>query len=197
MQRTVEQAGELVRKGGVVAAPTETFYALVASARDPEASKRIFGIKGRTGGKPLPVIAADRAAVEASFEIPAMCEAAMAAFWPGPLTLVLRPKGHDLNHLQSELGTVAVRVSPNTLITRVAELAGGLVTSTSANLSGEPAGSRVVDIDPGVVAGLDGVVDGGETPGGLASTIAEWSENGWVLYREGPVTQAALEGLSE
>ncbi len=197
MQRTVEQAGELVRKGGVVAAPTETFYALVASARDRAASERIFRIKVRDGVKPLPVVAADKAAVEASFEIPPMCEAAMHAFWPGPLTLVLRPKGHGLEHLQSELGTVAVRVSPNQLITRIAELAGGLVTSTSANLSGEPPVSRVDELDPVLVAGLDGVVDGGQTPGGLASTIAEWGEAGWVVYREGPITRAALEGLGQ
>ena len=173
-------------------APTETFYGLVGQAGDPAVVDRIFELKERSGSKALPVIAADLAAVESDFDCPPEVRAAMVKYWPGPLTLVLRPLGSGFMHLRASNGTVAVRVSPNPVVTELAKRAGGLVTSTSANLSGGPAISRPDDLDHRILAGVDGVVDGGRTPGGLASTIAQWREGDWLVHREGPVTLDAL-----
>ena len=192
MYRTIEQAVAILEGGGVIAAPTETFYGLSGKAIDSAVVDRIFALKERAGSKALPVIAGDLAAVEAAFDCPPEARAAMTQFWPGPLTLVLRPRGAGLMHLRADNGTVAVRVSPNPIISELARRTGGLVTSTSANLSGGPPVSRPDDLDSRILAGVDGVVDGGKTPGGLASTIAEWRGGDWVVHREGPISLAEL-----
>jgi len=192
---SVEAAAETVRNGGVIVAPTETFYALVGSVFDAAVVERIFQMKERQGGKALPVIAADTATVSSNFSVSEASRRAMDAFWPGPLTLVLEPLNESLRHLQADDGTVAVRVSPNALISEVALGAGGLVTSTSANLSGGPAVTSLAELSPQVKERVDAMLDGGVTPGGVASTIARWQKDHWTIYREGPVSLSELDAL--
>ena len=188
----LENAIEAVQAGGVVVAPTETFYALVGSAFQPAVIDRIFEIKERETGKSLPVIAADIETVKREFSLPGPCSAAIDAFWPGPLSLVLTPSSDRLDHLKASDGTVAVRVSPCEQVLALARACEGLVTSTSANLSGEPSIAHVSGLSPKVAARADAIVDGGTTPGGQASTIAAWTDAGWVIFREGPVSREAL-----
>jgi L-threonylcarbamoyladenylate synthase len=184
----VERAAAALRRGGVVAYPTETFYGLGALASDRAALARLAAAKLRPDGKPLPLVAADLDQV--ATVVPALepLAAALAAeFWPGPLTLVLPAAPGLAPEITAGTGTVAVRVPGSEVARLLARLAGGPIVSTSANLSGEPPPASPADLSPALRARLDDVLDAGPAPGGLASTIVAVDRGAVSLLREGPV----------
>ncbi len=192
----VRVAAEALRRGGIVAYPTETFYGLGALARDPAAVARLAAVKGRPDGKPLPLVAADRAQVDEVAELGAAAARLADAFWPGPLTLVLPARPGLPAEITAGTGTVGIRVPGSDVARALARAAGGAIVSTSANLSGEPPPSAPGELAPALVARLDLVLDGGRTPGGLPSTVVAVERGGVRLVREGAVpfrdVQAAL-----
>lgn len=131
------EAAAVLRAGGVVAFPTETSYGLAVDPRCAAAVRKVFAIKGRPETKPLPLIAADSAAVRRSFIVPTALRP-LAARWPAPLTLILPRRPGQ--HLPALLGRRdgAVRVPDHAWARALAAACGGLITATSANLSGEP-----------------------------------------------------------
>jgi L-threonylcarbamoyladenylate synthase len=185
--RDVRRAAQVLREGGIVAYPTETFYGLGALASSRAALARLVAAKLRPEGKPLPLLAADRGmlcGVVASLDPAA---AALAdRFWPGPLTLVL-PAVEGLPPEIAADGTVGVRVPGSPAARELSRLAGGPITSTSANPAGLPAPSRPSDLDPGLLRRIDAVLDGGETPGGLPSTVVAVERGAVRLLRAGAV----------
>jgi L-threonylcarbamoyladenylate synthase len=183
----VEAVAAILRRGGVVAYPTETFYGLGALARDGAAVRRLAHAKGRPDGKPLPLVAADLAMVEEVAELAAVASALAARFWPGPLTLVVPARPGLPAEITAGTGTVGIRVPGSEIARALCRAAGGAVVSTSANRSGAPPAARAGDLDPGVAARLDGVLDGGPAPGGLASTVVAVEGTSIRLLREGPV----------
>jgi len=194
----VAEAAAALRRGGLVAYPTETFYGLGALAGDAVAVARLARAKGRPEGKPLPLLAADLAQVEEVAALPPLARRLAAAFWPGPLTLVvpLRP-GVDLDPAITGGGsTLGVRVTSGELAAALARLAGGPLVATSANLSGQPPVARAGDLDPTLVARLDLVLDGGPAPGGLASTVVAVEGERLTLVRAGAVDFRAVEAVA-
>ena len=170
-----EQAAEVrrmaaeLRAGAVVAFPTETFYALGADPRSPEAVAEVFRLKGRPEDRRLPWIAASRAQVEAVCVLPESAATLADRCWPGPVTLVLplRAAGG---------GGVAVRVSSHPLARALAAALGHPVISTSANPTGAPpltTAAEVRDAFAGRGAGRLRILDGGGTPGGEPSVIVD------------------------
>lgn len=200
----VAAAAEVLRAGGLVAYPTETFYGLGALARDAGAVARLARAKGRPDGKPLPLLAADTAQVEEVAEVGPDAERLARAFWPGPLTLVLPARAGLPAELVSGTGTgtVGVRVPGSEVARALARAAGGALVSTSANLSGEPPPARAADLSPALRVRIDHVLDGGPTPGGLPSTVVVVPGAGEAprLVRDGAVpfgsVLAALRGES-
>ncbi len=190
--RDVGRAAALLRAGSIVAYPTETFYGLGALASARATLARLGSAKLRPPGKPLPLVAADRAMLEGVVErFEAAAEALAARFWPGPLTLVL-PARAGLPPEIAAAGAVGVRV-PGAAVTRdLCRLAGGPVTSTSANLSGGAPVARAVDLDPALLAAIDGVLDAGECPGGAPSTVVAIERGAARLIREGAIHWAAI-----
>jgi L-threonylcarbamoyladenylate synthase len=170
----VDQAASLLARGGTVVYPTETLYALGAHPMDEGAVRRIYIVKGRDSRKPLPLIAADRSAVtRAVSDWPPDAEALARSFWPGPLTLIL-PAAVDLpSVLHAGTGRIALRISSHPVARALSAGAGGLVVSTSANLTGETPCRRVEEMSEDLFARVDGVVDAGGLPGGLPSTIVD------------------------
>lgn len=170
----IEQAASVVRKGGVVVYPTETFYGLGAHPFLEKAIERVYRIKGRDFEKPLPLIASDMTAVRlAVSQWPESAERLARAFWPGPLTLVLSASPHLPPALHARTGKIAVRISSHAVARSLADAAGGLLISTSANRSGDPP-CRNPDELPSSLLGLtDGLLHGGNTPGALPSTIVD------------------------
>jgi L-threonylcarbamoyladenylate synthase len=186
------RAAERLRAGGLVVYPTETFYALGALAGSAAAVARLAAAKLRPGDRPVPLVAADLAAARAvAAAFPPLAERLAARFWPGPLTLVL-PAAPGFPPEVAREGTVGVRVPGSALARELARLAGGPLVSTSANRSGGPPVTRPADLDQGLVALVDCVLDGGETPGGLPSTVVAVEPGGPRLLRAGAVSWERL-----
>jgi L-threonylcarbamoyladenylate synthase len=183
----VERAAAALRRGAVVAYPTETFYGLGALAADRAALARLAAAKLRPDGKPLPLIAADLEQVAAVAALEPLARSLAAAFWPGPLTLVLPAAPSVAPEITAGTGTVGIRVPGSEVARLLARLAGGPIVSTSANLSGEPPPVSAAELAPALLARVDEVLDAGPAPGGLASTIVAVDRGRMSLLREGPV----------
>lgn len=182
-------SGEVVaalRAGGVVAVPTDTYYGLAADCRSVEGIETVLAIKGRTPMHPLLLLAdsvgsARRLAPAADGRL----EQLAAAFWPGPLTLIL-PAGEGLHPaLVGPTGGVAVRVPAHPVPRQLSRLLGAAITGTSANRTGrDPVrDAAALDLD---TERLGGVVDAGTTAGGPASTLLDLTSATPVVRREGP-----------
>lgn len=177
---------EALRRGAVAAVPTESSYGLAVDPLDAGGVAKIFRIKGREGGKPLPVVISGTAALPRLGIDPGSPEVAWAARrWPAPLS-VLAPLREPIPASAGRT-ELAVRVPAHARLRELAEAAGGALTATSANPSGEPP-----YLEPeGVAAWLAGlgvaavVVDGGELPGGAPSTLVRWREGKIETLRPG------------
>ncbi len=193
----VAEVARLLRQGGVVAYPTETFYGLGALVTHPEALRRLAGAKLRPGGQPLPLIAGDLAQVEGVASLSAPLARALAGrFWPGALTLVL-PAAPGLDPLvRGGDGTVAIRIPGSEVARALALAAGAPLVSTSANLAGEPPPAAASELSPILRAQLDAVLDAGPTPGGVPSTIVAVSGDTVRLLRAGAVPWPQVEAAT-
>lgn len=189
---TIELAADLLRRGHLVAFPTDTVYGVGAHYARPEAVERLYEVKRRPLEKGIPILLAEPAmASKVAQQIPDAAKALIQRFWPGPLTLIL-PKRGDLPAVISPNRGVAVRVPADAVARRLIEEAGGVVATTSANLSGEqPAGSALLAMDAlrGLVAA---VVDGGMVRLGQASTVLDCTVDPPRILRIGPIPEQAL-----
>jgi L-threonylcarbamoyladenylate synthase len=168
----VKKAVSLLRQGGLIAFPTETYYGLGVDPLNTGALERLFAVKQRAAEKPVLVLVAgeDQVPVLAA-DIPAPCRRLMACFWPGPLTLVFpaRPALPEL--LTGGTGTIGIRHSPHPLADRLLHAFGGPITATSANRSGAPPATTAAAVKDAFGAEVDLILDGGTTPGGAGSTL--------------------------
>jgi L-threonylcarbamoyladenylate synthase len=198
VEARIAAAAEVLRRGGLVAYPTETFYGLGALARDAAAVARLVLAKGRPDGKPLPLVAGDRAQVDEVAVLSGPALRLAETFWPGPLTLVLPARPGLPEPVAAGTGTVGVRIPGSEVARALALAAGGALIATSANPAGGPPPCRAEDLSPELRARLDGVLDGGPTPGGLPSTVVALEAGAPRLVRPGavpfPRILAALHG---
>jgi L-threonylcarbamoyladenylate synthase len=192
----VARAAAVLRRGGLVAFPTETVYGLGASALDAAAVARVFAAKGRPSNNPLIVHLAGAAdAVRVCAAWPAAAARLAERFWPGPLTLVL-PRRPELPDAVTAGGpTVAVRVPAHAVARALIAAAGGPVAAPSANRSGYLSPTRAEH----VLAGLDGriemVLDAGAVPGGIESTVLDLTGDPPRLLRPGLLSPAEIEAV--
>lgn len=188
-----EKAAEVIRSGGLVIVPTETFYALAADPFQEESVRKIFRVKLRDEAKPIPLIAAERDVMDkiVSNATPLM-KRLMDRFWPGSLTILLEPSIPFSGLLKNADGKIGVRVPPPCPARVLASLVNGLITATSANLSGGPNPRRVDDIAEGVQRQVDLVMDMGPTPGGKPSTVVETFGQDVRVLREGAVASSVI-----
>lgn len=191
LARRVAAAAAALRAGGIVVYPTETFYGLGALASDGAAIERLVRAKLRPEGKPLPLLAADAAQVDAVAVLAGDAARLAAALWPGPLTLVL-PARPGLHAAIAGEGTVGIRVPGSEVARALAAAAGGAIVSTSANPSGGPPPADVAALDASLRGRVDHVLDGGPTPGGLPSTVVLVEPGGVRLLRPGAVPLEAV-----
>lgn len=192
----VAAAAESLRRGGVVAYPTDTLYALAVDPRQDDAVRKLFAIKGRDYAAPIALIAAD--AVQARqagvFGIP---EERMAQrLWPGPLTIVV-PAARDLSRLLSgDLATLGVRVPAHAAARALAAVFGSCITATSANFSGQPAAGTPDEVAAAIGDRIDTLLDGGPVPGGPPSTVVQIVGGQPTMHRAGAVSwDRVLESL--
>lgn len=188
----IETACQVLAGGGVLAIPTESFYALAASARQPAGLRRVHEIKGRPAGKPLLLLLAEirhmRDLVE---EIPPAALVLIERFWPGRLTLVLPASSGLSAELTAGTGTIGVRQPSLPSLIPLLEAAGP-VTGTSANRSGEPPVTTAKAVARTLGDTIDLILDGGTTGGGALSTLVD-TRGPLRLLRDGAVPRAEIE----
>ena len=179
-------AADLIAAGGVVAAPTDTLYALAADPFHSNAVARLFAVKGRPAGRALPLMAADVAQVVSHFGVlPSTGRCLAERFWPGPLTLLVRAPPTLLEQVTGGTGRVGVRVPAAAVARDLCRVCGRPLTATSANASGRPATPDPDEVERTLGARIDLLLDGGRAPGGPPSTIVDVT---------GPVAQLVRAG---
>ena len=186
-QEKIEQAAGIIRKGGIVAFPTETVYGLGADFLNKQAVDRIFKVKKRPKGKPLTVQIQDIASLEElACDIPAFAYQLISRFWPGPLTLVFRAK---------EKGTIGVRIPNNRVARSLIKASQTPLVVPSANLSGEPAAQTADEVLQTFDGLIEMVIDAGRVELGVASTVVDLSVSPYRILREGAICQKDIHSV--
>lgn len=186
-------AAEALRRGGLVAFPTETVYGLGVNALDAAAVGRVFAAKGRPSDNPLIVHVATRDSLRPIVaSLPKDAERLMERFWPGPLTLVLPRSQAVPDAVTCGLATVAVRMPDHPVALALILLAGVPVAAPSANLSGRPSPTRAEHVVEDLSGRIDFILDGGETGLGLESTVLDLTVDPPVILRPGGITPDML-----
>ena len=190
----IQAAGEIIRSGGLVAFPTETVYGLGGDALNPLSSRKIYAAKGRPSDNPLIVHIADMEALPPIVEeIPESARKLAERFWPGPLTMILKKSKRVPYETTGGLNTVAVRMPVNRIARELIRAAGGYVAAPSANRSGRPSPTVARYVSEDLAGRVEMIIDGGDVPIGLESTIVDLTSDKPVILRPGYITRQMLE----
>lgn len=185
----IDQAAKVIRAGGVVALPTDTFYGLAVDPFRPDALARLFEVKGRPAERAVPLIAGDLEQVVSRLgALPPPGRALADRFWPGPLTLVIDAPAALARDVSGGTGRVGVRVPTHEVARALCRACGSPLTATSANISGAPASASPDDVERALGARIDMLLDAGPTPGGAASTVVDVTGSAPLLVRAGAVS---------
>ena len=194
MHEQVKAAVKVLANGGVAAIPTDTLYGLAASAFDESAVLKIYELKGRPEGMALPLLLSDSEDVRKCAEnVPQAAWTLMERFWPGAVTLVVAKSANVPKIVTAGLDTVALRVPDHPAPRAIAKTLGAPITGTSANLSGRPGLTNAAGVRREFGETIDFVLDGGDAPGGVSSTIVEVIGDELKLLREGAVSREEIE----
>lgn len=192
--QALQEAGRILREGGLVAFPTETVYGLGGDALNAESARKIYEAKGRPCDNPLIVHIADKEslpyiAADISMEAAKLAE----VFWPGPLTMIL-PKAEVVPYeTTGGLDTVAVRMPSHPAALDFIRAAGGYVAAPSANTSGKPSPTLAAYVAEDMDGRIDMILDGGQVGIGIESTIVDLTVTPPQILRPGYITKAMLE----
>ena len=186
------EAVQCLKSGGIIAIPTDTVYGLGADPFNADAVQRLYTVKGRPDGKPIPLILSAVADVHRIAQnLPDYFFRLTDRFWPGGLTIIVEAK--DLLPVLTAGGnTVGVRIPDNPLLLEILQTLGGPAAITSANLSGEPPATSVQEIGEELASRIDMIVDGGKTPGPIPSTVYDISVSPPLIRRHGVITEETL-----
>lgn len=209
MQFTTDPRAAAVRlrDGGLVAVPTETVYGLAARADDPRAVARVYAAKGRPADHPLIVHVADASALDAwAASIPEYARELAQAFWPGPMTLVVKRSDRAGDFITGGQDSVAVRVSSHSLMDETLRALVQLtddpsigIAAPSANRFGRvspTSAQHVLDEFAGIISDDDLILDGGESAVGVESTIVDCTDEIPRLLRSGAITTDDIEHVT-
>ncbi|WP_074792135.1 L-threonylcarbamoyladenylate synthase [Pseudobutyrivibrio ruminis] len=190
----ISEASEILRKGGLVAFPTETVYGLGGDAKDKEASRKIYAAKGRPSDNPLIVhIARFSQLQEISKDLPENAKNLADAFWPGPLTMVVNKNEVIPYETTGGLDTVAVRMPNNPIALALIEESGCMIAAPSANTSGRPSPTKASHVYEDLSGKIDAILDGGAVDIGLESTIVDLTEDVVTILRPGYINMEMLK----
>ena len=190
----IEEAGAIIRDGGIVAFPTETVYGLGANALDEEAVKKIFIAKGRPQDNPLIVHVCSKNISELVKEVPEVAQRMIDKFWPGPLTIILEKNDIIPNMTSANLNTVGIRMPSSEIALKLIELSKRPIAAPSANISGRPSPTEVERCIEDLNGKVDYIIGGESSDIGVESTIIDCTVNPPLVLRPGGIT---LEMLKE
>lgn len=170
---TLEQAVACIQAGGVLAVPTDSYYALAAGVFQPAALERVLEVKGKRDDKPFPVLIGDPSQLDRLVDdVPEIARKLMQQFWPGLLTVVLNAKVPLSPVIISEQGAIGIRQPHDSRLCELLMQAGPF-TGTSANYVGQSPAQSVEDVMQQFGQNIDLILDGGLTPGGQPSTVLQ------------------------
>lgn len=190
----LERAAAIIRDGGLVAFPTETVYGLGADALSAEASKKIYAAKGRPSDNPLIVHVAEFSDMEKiAQEMPEEAKKLADAFWPGPLTMIVRKNDKVPYETTGGMDTVAVRMPNHPVALELIRRSGGYIAAPSANTSGKPSPTLAEHVAFDMDGRIPMILDGGPVGIGIESTIVDLTEDIPMILRPGYITPKMLE----
>jgi L-threonylcarbamoyladenylate synthase len=193
----IKQAVEILRRGGLVAFPTETVYGLGADARNQAAIERIFAAKNRPRSHPLIVHLADASWLpDWVGSIPEAASRLAENFWPGPLTLILPKQPEVLDTLTGGSEALGIRIPGHPVAQRLLQEFGSGIAAPSANQFKRVSPTLAKHVRRDLGSSVDLVLDGGACKVGIESTIVDFSQEPPVILRLGQVTQANLEQVA-
>jgi L-threonylcarbamoyladenylate synthase len=188
-----DEARRVLGAGGVLALPTETFYALAVNSLDEAALDRLFALKARPPEKPvLVLISGPERLSQVAREVPEAASRLLKAFWPGPLTLILPARPGVPDRLTGGTGTIGVRQPRQPQVCRLLAALAWPVTGTSANRSGREPLTAASQVAGEFGEAVDLIVDTGPCPGGRPSTIVDVTVSPPRLVRAGALAAATL-----
>lgn len=192
----LERAGALIKRGELVAFPTETVYGLGGDALQEASAQKIYAAKGRPSDNPLIIHIAKWEDVDyICKDIPEVAKKLADAFWPGPLTMILKKADVVPLATTGGLDTVAVRLPGHEVARAFIEAAGGYVAAPSANISGRPSPTLAKYVYEDMKGKIPLIIDGGEVGIGVESTIVDLTEEVPVILRPGYITREMLEEI--
>ena len=192
----VARAASVLRKGGLVAFPTDTLYALGADVSNPLAVRRVFAAKGRSLRSPIPLLVADlRMAIQLVGELPEAAVRLAERYWPGPLTLVLQAPRGICALLTAGTGRIGLRVPDAAVALALIRHFGSPVTGTSANRSGGNNPLDAHEVLRQLGDQVDLILDGGPVAEGSPSTVVDVTISPPVIVRQGPIEQEEILSL--
>ena len=188
-----KRAANVLNKGGVIVYPTETLYGIGAAALNSNSVKKVFEIKGRPRGMPIPLLVRDNDMLSGIAELNDIASTLAENFWPGALTLILHARGNLPGLITAGSGKVAVRISAHDFVKALFKCVDQPITSTSANVSG---GGNLVDfaeIHEAFKGKVDLIVDSGNIPPSGGSTILDVTVNPPQILREGDIREEEIK----
>jgi L-threonylcarbamoyladenylate synthase len=190
----IEYAASFIRRGRVIAIPTDTFYGLCADPFNLYAVERVFLLKGRPETRALPILVNSiEQAVTLVRDVPDAFLTLAHKFWPGALTLVVEATHRLPLKVTGNTGRVALRWADSRIATALIQAADGPVTGTSANLSSHPSCTNPSQIVDQLGQSVPLILDAGDTGGTLASTIVRIDGDSWSIAREGAIPNSTIE----
>ncbi len=192
----LDLAVSILKKGGLVAFPTETVYGLGGNALDKEVSSKIYKAKGRPSDNPLIVhISEVKDMEDLARDIPDKAYELAKVFWPGPLTMILNKKDKVPNNTTGGLDTVGIRLPANKIARDLIAYSGIYIAAPSANISGKPSPTQADHVYHDLGGKIHMIIDGGKATLGLESTIVDLSAGGAMILRPGSITKTMLENV--
>ena len=196
VEMEAREAAKILKSGGLVAYPTESFYGLAADPDNETAILRLFRIKKREAGQPVLLLIPSVLCLKRYAEnIPKTATQLMDAFWPGGLTLVFEARKDVSRLLTAGKGKIGLRLSSHPIASALAQAMGSAITGTSANISGEPPCNTPQGVTSALKRGVDRILDGGETPGQKASTVLDMTTQPPTVLREGLIATENVAAL--
>jgi len=188
----LQLALEALQGGGLVAFPTDTVYGLGAMIQIPESIQALYTVKGREAAKAIPILISSPDELgRIALAVSPMAMRLAERFWPGPLTLVV-PKHPSLPAELSSQATIGVRMPDHPIALALLRVTGPLAV-TSANRSGEASAITAPEVVEQLGGQIGLVLDGGQTPGGVSSTVVDCSGHTPVILRQGPISLTELQ----
>lgn len=196
LKEILKEPGKILREGGLVAFPTETVYGLGGDAENAASSRKIYAAKGRPSDNPLIIHIADFSQMEAiAQELVPEAKILADAFWPGPLTMIVRKNDRIPMETTGGLDTVAVRMPSHPVARQLILTSGCMIAAPSANTSGRPSPTRAEHVSDDLAGKIDAIIDGGPVEIGLESTIVDLSDGIPTVLRPGYINLRMLEDV--